>query len=92
MKLNRECMNEIMLFLEKNLAYPQSMEYTEISERLYPDKKTSQGDIYYSLKKLGELGYIEVQSPAAGESAVLDITMDGHDFIKQLKDRKNFNI
>jgi DNA-binding MarR family transcriptional regulator len=82
-----------MLFLEEYMEYPQGLGYPEISEKLSEEDDFSQIDIFYSLKKLGELGYLEIKPNVRIEqSVVLDITVEGHEYIHQLRDKKNFNI
>ncbi len=94
MKLNRGCMNDIMLFLEENLDYPnEGMAYREISEKVSTEDHCSANVIFYSLKKLGELGCLEIRPHEdIRQCTVLDITMEGHEYIKNVKDKKNFNI
>ena len=83
MKLNYDCVRDVMLYLEKNLNFGNPIRDTSIT--LNYDIK----DIRYSLLKLHEINYLDgsVSKYMDGEYSVIttDITFYGHKFIGEIQ-------
>ena len=83
MKLNYDCVRDVMLYLEKNLNFGNPIRDTNIT--LNYDIK----DIRYSLLKLHEINYLDgsVSKYMDGEYSVIttDITFYGHKFIGEIQ-------
>lgn len=83
MKLNYDCVRDVMLYLEENLIFGNPIRDTNIN--LNYDIK----DIRYSLLKLHEINYLDgsVSKYMDGEYSVIttDITFYGHKFIGEIQ-------
>lgn len=83
MKLNYDCVRDVMLYLERNLNFGSPIRDTNIN--LNYDIE----DIRYSLLKLHEINYLDgsVSKYMDGEYSVIttDITFYGHKFIGEIQ-------
>lgn len=83
MKLNYDCVRDVMLYLEENLNFGNPIRDTNIN--LNYDIK----DIRYSLLKLHEINYLDgsVSKYMDGDYSVIttDITFYGHKFIGEIQ-------
>lgn len=87
MKLNLDCMRDILLTLEQ-FNYGQIIHHKEIEEKLSPTY--SESEIRYSLLKLAEAGYIKAQvfnEPGfcSWVDIIFDITYIGHEFLNSIR-------
>lgn len=96
MKLDRDCMRDVLLTLEDNLNY-SALEDGLLSRKviwlenlcsLLPDYRKE--DVFYSVKMLDEAGYIRanIQWASGGvySCGVTDMTYLGHDFLDKIRD------
>lgn len=101
MKLNFDCIRAAMLSLENLLTIQHDQQGNLYMESvnlrtLYADlPKFSKEDIYYAVVNLDQAGYIEFNGQYAdgglllyGE--VLDINFAGHEFLGQIRDKKQW--
>ena len=83
MKLNYDCVRDVMLYLEENLIFGNPIRDTNIN--LNYDIK----EIRYSLLKLHEINYLDgsVSKYMDGDYSVIttDITFYGHKFIGEIQ-------
>lgn len=83
MKLNYDCVRDVMLYLEENLIFGNPIRDTNIN--LNYDIE----DIRYSLLKLHEINYLDgsVSKYMDGDYSVIttDITFYGHKFIGEIQ-------
>ena len=84
MKLNYDCIRDIMLYLEENLEL-NNIVYLENIKIDYSDN-----DIKYSILKLEEIDYIKARIIKADGVAILDaiifdITFYGHEFLNTVR-------
>lgn len=84
MKLNYDCIRDIMLYLEENLEL-NDIVYLENIKIDYSDN-----DIKYSILKLEEIDYIKARIVKADGVAILDaiifdITFYGHEFLNTVR-------
>ena len=89
MKLNLDCMRDVLLVLE-DAPFQKEMNLGEITGAIaieYPFE-----DIAYSVQKLSEAGYIITKSKAyvTGSTivSVQDITYNGHQFLANIRTNK----
>ena len=87
MKLNHDCIRELMLYIEENLELGEmiDMSITTISD-------FSEEDTIYSAVKLHEAGYLsgDVVQTLGGEyrAMISGITWEGHKFLDTIRDNQ----
>ncbi|MBR0583994.1 DUF2513 domain-containing protein [Bacillus altitudinis MN12] len=85
MRLNHDCIRDLLLGLEENLNYNQSMKrgkFISMSNLSEYDKNES----IYTLKKMVEAGYIQATFPNNIDFVIEDITYSGHQFLDNIRD------
>lgn len=94
MKLNYDCIRDVLLVLEVNLTMDEDLSFNvlNLDEILkYPQlSKYSDADIYYSIYNLNEIGFIDAHISFADGGIpylclVTNITYAGHDFLADIK-------
>ena len=87
MKLNHDCIRELMIYLEENLACVDAIDIDEIELSNF-----NKEDITYSILKLNEAEYIsgKICKTMSGDvSGFVDsITWNGHKFLDTIRDNK----
>ncbi len=83
MRLNHDCVRDVMLYLEENLTPNIAIDTSEIELPEY-DVDT----LRYTCKKLSEAGYIKSSSNILGNYLIEDITYNGHLFLDNIRDSK----
>lgn len=100
MKLNYECMRDVLIFLEENLTLncaDDGMEYEEMSGEDVCNglPAYSKEDVYYSLEMLSQGGYINADDLYGDDQllvcSVLSLNLDGHEFLAQIRDSENWS-
>jgi hypothetical protein len=83
MRLNHECIRDILMFLE-GLELGQTVRATTIAEKL---PSYTREEVIYSVKKLFEAGFISGNESEGRHSAglVKEITWKGHKFIDNIR-------
>lgn len=86
MKLKKECVRDVLKYLENNLQYNSSIFAHEIKLQKY-----SSEDILYTCEKLYEAGFlnIKIQKYISDEVPlimILSITYEGHQFLDNIRD------
>ena len=84
MKLNHECVRDLLLYLEDNLKLDEVIDVRSISL-----KKHNEDDVRYSALKLYEIGFLDAEIMVAdGETEVFisSITWEGHKFLDNVRD------
>ena len=84
MKLNYDCIRDVMLYLEENLELNNTVHLKNIVIDY------SAEDIKYSILKLEEIGYIDARIVKAAGSKIItavinDITFYGHEFLNTVR-------
>lgn len=87
MKLNHDCIRDILLFLEENLKFNEYINLLDLSKNL---NQYEIDDIKYSLLKLDECNYLTLHSINADneimiECIIMDITIFGHEFLDTIR-------
>ncbi|MFS8541588.1 MAG: DUF2513 domain-containing protein [Tissierellales bacterium] len=88
MKLNHECVRDLMLYIEENLEYGYLIKVNDVKIKDY-----SQDEIIYAADKLLEAGYLDGQkivtlSDKIPEITITSITWNGHQFLDNIRDNK----
>lgn len=87
MKLNKDCVRDLMLYVEDNLSFGSQLDVSQIDNLDY-----STEDISYTALKLYEAGYINalISDYIDGSSYILiqSITWSGHKFLDNIRDGK----
>ena len=90
MKLNQDCIRDLLLYLEENLSYQNFVTINNISL-----KDFSNSDLVYTADKLIEAGYLDcIKSRSMDEECptiiAKSITYAGHQFLDNIRDDKVF--
>lgn len=99
MKMNPDCIRDILLYLEEHLSYvneeDKSTKINEVSwNQIINDNIISSNyetkDIKYSIQKLAEVDYIRVSVSTSGNKGwftcdISDITWKGHQFLNDIR-------
>nr|DAU57298.1 MAG TPA: MarR family transcriptional regulator, transcription factor, TRANSCRIPTION REGULATOR.05A [Caudoviricetes sp.] len=84
MKLNHECVRDLLLYLEDNLSYNKSISINSLTLKSY-----SQEELIYCAEKLIEANYL-ICTKADGYQPPLivarSITYSGHQFLDNIRD------
>lgn len=87
MRLNHDCIRDLLLGLEGNLKYDQPMKrgtFLSLSNLSEYDKN----ELIYTLKKMVEAGYLKVGFYNTSDFFIEDITYSGHQFLENIRDPK----
>lgn len=97
MKLNYDCVRELLLTLEENLVMDDSLSYPSLNLKQVCEKMPdfSRADIAYASTKLLEAKYIEAK-PIGADSKIITIvysciTYEGHQYLDSIRDSKLWN-
>ena len=83
MKLNHDCIRDILLFVEENVNYNQHADFSAVELKNY-----SRDEIIYSADKLLEAGFIDGNkiSSLGATLPSIRITSTGHQFLDNIRD------
>lgn len=85
MKLNPDCMRDILLVME-DIPYDESLSFSKLSNEL---TSYNEDDLRYSCLKLYEAGFIEVLKSSTNHGVLIlqlkDITFNGHQFLADIR-------
>lgn len=100
MKLNSDCIRDVLLYLEENLSYNHETEGSiehntitmhKISKDLHDEKGYEIDDVNYSVEKLLEIRYIIPATELRGHNnsilycPISDISYNGHMFLGTIR-------
>ncbi len=94
MKLNYDCVRELLLTLEENLVMDDSLSFPSLTLKQVCEKMPdfSRADIVYSSTKLLEAEYIEANSIESDSKIIKivysSITYEGHQYLDSIRDSK----
>jgi hypothetical protein len=109
MKLNFDCIRDVLLALEESLTIEAevydlgegeetsySFSFISIDQLLKHErlKEYSNMDIFYSVNKLSEIGYIEAECESGDNMStylISDIKYPGHEFLQSIKSETVWN-
>lgn len=89
MKLNHDCVRDLLLYIEENLEYGYYIKVNEVQIGNY-----SQHEILYAADKLLEAGFINatrkeyIDNPGIPVIRINSITWNGHQFLDNIRDNK----
>lgn len=89
MKLNQDCIRDLLLYLEENLTLNDHLSVENISLKNY-----SRDELLYTADKLYEAGYINCMRKIYDTTDLIilisSITYEGHQFLDNIRDDKVF--
>lgn len=99
MKLNHDCLRDVLLVLEDELALDDTMQYEDLWIGDFVNNKSlcsyTKIEIAYSVYKLSEAGYLSsgaFYSTARNSSYYIrTVTFYGHEFIDSIRDETRWN-
>lgn len=90
MKLNIECVRDLLLYFENTLEFQTELSIKNVLDHFSNDYE--EDVIQYTCSKLEEGNLIKLISTKAGGKniilAISDITFDGHQFIENIRNKK----
>ena len=102
MKLNNDCMREVLIYLESCDYYTSNSSGDVISNPVYLNTISNnfphytKHELFYVLQKLDEAGLIYLHSWSAGDNTidchVNSISFNGHEFLNHIADEENWSI
>lgn len=90
MKLNHDCIRDVLVALERNLTLDNFVNYEGFS-KFEETKKYAEDDIIYTLVKLREAGFInsnDMNYDNRPHPIVQSISYEGHQFLDNIRDIK----
>lgn len=105
MKLNPDCIRDVLLYLEDYLQYTDnqmSMEHKEISisnlvKNIIETYDYTKEDTQYSIEKLFEVGFIGIKNISHDNNGYIvsgyisDISWNGHNFLNNIRPKSVWN-
>lgn len=94
MKLNKDCVRDLLLYCEKALTLDDSLSWNHLNIQNFCDEfpKYSKSEIAYTLFMLEEADFISASitpgNCGISEIAVFHITYSGHEFIDTIRSNK----
>ena len=89
MKLNQDCIRDLLLYLEENLKLNDYLSISNISLKNY-----SSEELLYTADKLYEAGYLKCSRKVYDNTDLMifvsSITYTGHQFLDNIRDDKVF--
>lgn len=91
MKLNRDCIRDVLLFLEENLTYNNCVDFPAIEISNYERE-----DLLYTVDKLQEAQYLvgskyKFKDDTLPNIRISAITWSGHQFLDNIRDDNVWN-
>ncbi|MGP1598391.1 DUF2513 domain-containing protein [Peptoanaerobacter stomatis] len=99
MKLNYDCIRDVLLTLEENLTLSEELQFNSLTLddllKFEQIKDYSKQDLAYTLHNLDEIGFIETHIGRASGGIiyyieVYDITYYGHEFLSSIRPTSNW--
>ena len=96
MKLNPDCVREVLLTLENSLQIDEKLHISTLSAYALFDlvPKYSKQEVLYTLQKLEEAGFIvasfQFMSGSFSDGCISSITYQGHEFLENIRENKNW--
>lgn len=82
MKLNQDCVRDVLIYLEENLSYDDRMNAADIN---LPDYTME--EILYTIDLLNEAEYIKtIPLKALNSFFITSLTMSGHELLDNIRD------
>lgn len=97
MKINDDCIRDVLLYLEKNLIISEELEFKHIDLDSLVEALTDypRQDIFYSVYNLNDIGFINAMIQYGDghvySCLITNINYEGHEFIKNIRDNNIWN-
>lgn len=98
MKLNPDCIRDVMLEIEKRHKVTIDDENNAVFEMLWVDElykalpKHSKEDVFYTLYNLDQAGYVSISTDEGDDAITMCVvnymTYSGHEFLEKIRDSK----
>ncbi len=92
MKLNPDCVRDVLLYLEENLEIKNASEFSEITLKQIKESLSqyTEDDVFYSVYNLYKINYIEGKINDVGNKKMFfceinNITWSGHQFLNTIR-------
>ncbi len=92
MKLDLDCIRDILLTVEENTGYNEGMIVSEASCKYDLLKKYDSNKVMYHIIQSQKSGLIEAeQEDLVGNILIKDLTPNGHKFVANIRENSNWN-
>lgn len=100
MKINHECIRDVMIYLESYNYYTLDSDGQVVPNQIFIHNiftalpQYSEPDIFYSIFNLSQAGYLNISSDIKQygiKCAVNYITFNGHEFLEKIKSDNNWS-
>lgn len=91
MKLNLECIRDILLTVEDNTGYESGYEYPSNTDKSPLLSKYSDDEIRYHMMQCKKTGFIELERDLADIMYIGDLTPYGHEFLANIRENSVWN-
>lgn len=99
MELNHKCIRDVLLTAEEMCCFDDSLTTKEISLKSFCEnnllKDYSVEEIFYTIQKLGEAGYLKYSTLYASNELYLcyinNLTFSGHEYLETIRNNKVFD-
>lgn len=85
MKLNKDCIRDLLIYLEDNLSYTHRISTGSLSLKDY-----TRDELVYTVERLSEAGFINVSKicdrPCTPTYFIFSLTYNGHQFLDTIRD------
>lgn len=85
MKLNPECIRDILLSVEDNTGFYDSLEYPEEINKCPLLESYTDEEIRYHIRQCKKSYLIEVDENLTGDMSISDLTPSGHEFLANIR-------
>lgn len=87
MKLNKDCIRDLLIYLEDNLSYTHRISTGSLSLKDY-----TRDELVYTVERLSEAGFINAtkicDGPCAPTYHIFSLSYNGHQFLDTIRDDK----
>lgn len=85
MKLNKDCIRDLLIYLEDNLSYTNKISTGSLSLKDY-----TRDELVYTVERLSEAGFINAtkicDAPCTPTYHIFSLTYNGHQFLDTVRD------
>ncbi len=85
MRLNPDCIRDILLSAEDNTGYSEYLEYPNELDKCPLLKKYNDEEIKYHIMQCKKSYLLEADSDLNGNFSIIDITPSGHEFLANIR-------
>jgi len=90
-KLNPDCIRDILLTVEDNTDYKSCYEYPAETDKSPLLSKYSDDEIRYHIMQCEKTGFIELERDLTDNMYIGDLTPYGHEFLANIREKSVWN-